>query len=197
MGRRARQWIMPIEPFTATRYMVRGHVFGAFGRLRVETGDGALIAFGIVRSHWSTFSMAVVSGEWPEREQFVIQARPKSPLSDVVDAASGERIGALRRKDWVPFARDQWTIFDAHDREIGFLREESVGLAWLNRLWPSLVQRRFRGEVEGRPACTLRQRFHPFVMKLEVDCSDDVSGTMDRRLVIAVALLLCTLGRQG
>ncbi len=196
---------MPIEPFTAKRYIVRGRVFGVFGRLRIEAEDGRSVASGIVRSHWSTFSIShrssysvsVVSGEGPQREQFVIQARPKSPMSDVVDAKSGERIGAVRRKDWVPLARDQWTVFDPDDKEIGVLREESVGMAWLNRLWPSLIQRRFRGEVEGRQVCTLRQRFNPLAMKFEVDCRDDVSRAMDPRLVIAVALLLCTLGRQG
>ncbi|MHC4479806.1 MAG: hypothetical protein ACYS1C_02405 [Planctomycetota bacterium] len=196
---------MPIEPFAAKRYTVRGRVFGLFGRLRVEAEDGRPVASGIVRSHWSTFSIShrssysisVVSGERPEREHFVIQARPKSRLSDVVDVASGERIGALRRKDWVPLARDQWTVFDAEDKEIGVIREESVGRAWLNRLWPEAVSRRFRGEVEGRQVCTLRELRSLFAMKIEVDCSDDVSGAMDPRLVIAVALLLCTLGRQG
>ena len=188
---------MPTGFFTATRYIVRGRVLGAFGRLRVETADGRLIASGIIRPHLFSYSVSVVSAQYPEPEQFTIQARRKSPLSDVVDAASGERIGALRRKHWVPFARDQWTVFDAEDKEIGFLREESVGMASLNRLWPELVPRRFRGEVEGRPACTVRQHFNPLVMKFEVDCSDDVSGAMDRRLVIAVALLLCTLGLRG
>jgi len=188
---------MPIESFSATRYVVRGRVLGAFGRLRVQAADGRLIASGIIRWHWSSYSISVLSAERPEREHFIIQARPDSPVSDVVDAGSGERIGAVRRKDWVPLARDQWTVFDAHDREIGSFREESTGLAWLNRCCPYLVSRRFRGEVEGRPACTLRQLFNPFVMKFEVDCGDDASRAMDRRLVIAVSLLLCTLGREG
>jgi hypothetical protein len=188
---------MPVEPFTATRYVVRGRVFGAFGRLRVESADGTLIASGIVRSHWSAFSISVVSGGRPKREQFIIQARPKSSLSDVVDAASGEKIGALRRKHWVPLARDQWTFFDAHDREIGLLREESAGRAWLNRLSSNLAPRRFRGEAQGHPACTLRELYSPWATKFEVDCRDDVAGAMDQRLVIAVTLLLCALGRQG
>jgi hypothetical protein len=182
---------MPTDLWSATRYVVRGRVLGLFGRLRVETADGTLVASGIVRSHWSTFSVTVVDARPPEREEFVIQARPKSSLSDVVDAGSGERIGALRRRYWVPLTRDEWTVFDARDEEIGLLREER---AWLNRL--GVGRRLFIGEAEGRPACTLRERWGLFAPDFEVDCSDDFSGAMDRRLVIAVALLLCMLGQQ-
>lgn len=183
--------------FTDTRYVVRGRALSVFGRLRVQDSGGQLIAFGVVRAERSVHSITLLRPGNPEDEILSIQPRPGSNVSDVVDARSARRVGALQRAYWVPFARDQWTILDADDRKLGVVREESIALSWLKRLWPEVIPRRFRGEVEERTVCTLRQLFSPFMMKIEVDVSDDFTEVLDRRLVIAMALLLCELGHLG
>ncbi|MBE9565499.1 MAG: hypothetical protein IMF16_01975 [Proteobacteria bacterium] len=183
--------------FTDTRYLVRGRALSVFGRLCVQDSEGQLIAFGVLRAEWSKRSITLLRPGNPEAEILSIRLRPGSNISDVVDARSAQRVGALQRAYWVPFARDQWTILDADDRELGVVREESTALSWLKRLWPEVIPRRYRGEVEERTVCTLRQLFSPFAMKIQVDVSDDFTEVLDRRLVIAVALLLCELGHLG
>ncbi len=55
----------------------------------------------------------------------------------------------------------------------------------------------FRAELQGVPVATYRQRFNPFVQKIEIDFSADPDGRLDRRLGLAAAVLLCAVeGRQ-
>jgi hypothetical protein len=139
----------------------------------------------------------VFGDEGKGEELLRIVPRKTWNVSDVVDGVTGEKMGALRRKEWVPFARDQWTVLDAGDREIGFMREESVALTSLARWDPYLIPRRFYGEMEGARVCTLRQRFNPFVIKMDLDFSEDFRGLLDRRLGIAAGVLVCAFGRRG
>jgi hypothetical protein len=44
----------------------------------------------------------------------------------------------------------------------------------------------------------MKQKFNPFVMKINLDYSMDVNGLLDRRLGIAGAILLCAMeGKQS
>jgi hypothetical protein len=44
----------------------------------------------------------------------------------------------------------------------------------------------------------MKQKFNPFVMKINLDYSMDVNGLLDRRLGIAEAILLCAMeGKQS
>jgi hypothetical protein len=48
------------------------------------------------------------------------------------------------------------------------------------------------------PVLCFRQRFNPFIAKIDLDFSMDTQGRLDRRLGIAAAVLLCAIeGRQA
>lgn len=188
---------MSAEILGQPRYLVRGRVLSVFGGFRVYDAGGELVLWGRLRRGREGDGISLFRDEERPVEVISVRARERSHIWDVVDGATGQRIGALKRKEWVPFARDHWTLFDPEDREIGVIREESVWLASLNRYSPYLVPRRFRGEAGGRPVCSLSQRFSPFAMKLELDFSEDPAGLLDRRLGIAVAVLICALGPKG
>jgi len=172
-------------------------VLSVFGAVRVYDVVGEPMLFAVRRRQEFGYDVCLYASEDRRVEVLIVRPRQKSHISDVVDAATGRKVGALKRKEWIPFARDQWTFFDAEDREIGFLREESVALTSLNRYLPYLVPKRFRGEVDGRPVGTLRQRFNPFVMKMDLDLTEDFAGLLDRRLGIAAAVLVCAYGPKG
>ena len=145
------------------------------------------------------------TGEDMQTEVLSIQARQVVDFSaayDVIASASGDKIGALRRKGMRSLLRDEWIVMDAGDREIGVLREDSTGLAVLRRVisieLPNLIPQSYHAYIGETPVCTFKQNFNPFVPKLHVDFSADTSGIFDRRLGIAAGVLLVAVeGKQG
>ncbi len=187
----------PTDVFAHLRYLVGGRVLGVFGELRVCDAAGEPMLFGRLRRERVGYTISLFREKRGRGEVLTVRPRQNSHMLEVVDATTGRNVGALKRKKWIPFARDQWTFFDREDTEIGFLREQSAALASLNRYVPHFVPKKFHGEVDGRPVCTLRQRFNPFVMKMDLDFTEDFSGSLDRRLGIAAAVLVCAFGPKG
>ena len=71
-----------------------------------------------------------------ETEVLSIQARNIIDFGaayDVVDSASGDKVGVLKRKGMKSIIKDEWVIMDDQDREIGLIKEESVMLALIRR----------------------------------------------------------------
>jgi hypothetical protein len=130
----------------------------------------------------------------------VIQARSVLDIAatyDVYDSATNEKVGALRRKGLKSILKDEWIFLDPSDREIGLVKEDSLALALVRRFLLNIFPQTFVAEMNGAPVCVMKQRFNPFILKLEVDFSPDVNGQLDRRLGIAAAILLSAIeGRQ-
>jgi hypothetical protein len=116
---------------------------------------------------------------------------------DVEDAATGQKLGALKRRGWKSLLRDEWILMDANDRDLVRIREESTLLATLRRFLTNLIPQSYIFEMNGQPLGTAAQRFNPFVFKMDVDLTDDVGRRLDRRLAAAaVVLLMAVEGRQ-
>lgn len=135
-----------------------------------------------------------------QTEVLTIEARQILDISaayDVVDPTTGEKVGMLKRKGLKSVVKDEWIIADANDNEIGLIKEDSMALALIRRFLINLILQRYAGEINGRPVCSFKQNFNPFVMKIMVDFSQDPSRLLDRRLGIAAAILLCAIeGKQ-
>jgi hypothetical protein len=140
------------------------------------------------------------TGEDMQTEALVIKARQVLDISatyDVVDPSTNQKVGALRRKGLKSILKDEWLFMDANDREIGFVKEDSMALALVRRFLINLIPQKYHGDIGGMPVCAIKQNFNPFVMKITVDFSSDINRLLDRRLGIAVAVLLCAIeGRQ-
>ena len=106
--------------------------------------------------------------------------------------------GALKRMGIKSFVKDEWKIMDAEDREIGFIKEDSMILALIRRfILTNLIPQKYYGELQGEKVCLFKQNFNPFVMKINLDYSMDQKNIVDRRLGIAGAVLLCAIeGKQ-
>jgi hypothetical protein len=116
---------------------------------------------------------------------------------DVVDQTEGHKVGALRRKGMASILRDEWHVLDTQDRQIGTIREDSMGMALLRRFLSNLIPQTFHCEIQGHPAMVFHQRFNPFVAKIDLDFTQDTQGLLDRRLGIAAGVLLSAVeGRQ-
>lgn len=133
-------------------------------------------------------------------EVMLIQARAILDFSaayDVFDSKSQQKIGALKRKGWNAFVRDEWIVMDANDQEIGVCIEDSLGLALVRRLVMSLIPQNYDLMIGGTRAADIKQRFNPFIYKLDIDLTQWQSQ-VDPRMGIAAAVLIGAIeGRQN
>ncbi len=114
---------------------------------------------------------------------------------DVVDSASQQKVGALRRRGFKSIVRDSWEVLDADDRAVAKVEEDSTVLALVRRFLSNLVPQTFRLHGSGGDV-VFKQRFNPIVYSLVVTMPADAG--VDRRLVFATAVLLAAVeGRQG
>ena len=190
------------DRFSSPTYLVRRKVFTLAGAaFHIWDGQGQLVLYSKLKAFKLKEDLRLFTGEDMREELLAIHARRVLDISatyDVTDSRTGERVGAIQRKGMQSLLRDEWRFLDAGDREVGFIREDSMGLALLRRFLTNLVPQRFDVEVMGRTVATVRQDFNPFVLKLTVDFSQDPAGLLDRRLGLAAVLLLCAIeGRQG
>lgn len=115
---------------------------------------------------------------------------------DVTDAASGEKVGALKREGLKSIIRDEWTIFDQGGAPIGKIIEDSGALAFLRRLLP-IIPQTFAIRIGETAVGMIKQRFSLFRLVYDVDFSSAPAGSLDPRLGVAgVVLLLAIEGRQ-
>jgi uncharacterized protein YxjI len=187
--------------FGQTRYMIRRKFFKLFGgAFHIYDEAGNVAFYSKMKAFKLKEDLRIYSGEDMQEELLSIKARSILDFGatyDVTDPATGERVGALRRKALRSLLRDQWLILDANDQEVGTIEEDSMVMALVRRLLTNLIPQTFSGAVGGSPVLTFTQRFNPFIQKIDLDFSMDMQGKLDRRLGIAASVLMCAIeGRQ-
>jgi hypothetical protein len=192
---------MTTDRFEEPTYLIRKQVLKLFGgAFRIYDPQGHLVLFADMKAFKLREDIRLYADEHKQTEVLLIKARQILDISaayDVTDAATGEKIGALKRKGLKSIFKDEWIFMDAEDREIGLIREDSVILALLRRFLTNLIPQTFHAEMGTSQVCTLKQNFNPFVLKLTVDFWQDRSRVLDRRLGLAAGVLLCAIeGRQ-
>ena len=190
------------DRFSSPTYLVRRKVFTLAGAaFHIRDAQGQLVLYSKLKAFKLKEDLRLFTGEDMTEELLAIHARKVLDISatyDVTDSVTGERVGAVRRKGIRSILRDEWLLLDPNDREVGVVREDSMGLALLRRFLTNLVPQRYDVEWMGQPVATVRQNFNPFVLKLTVDFSPDDARLLDRRLGLAAVLLLSAIeGRQG
>lgn len=194
-----------IDPFSHTNYLVHKQVIKLFGgtfRIFGPTGSLALIAE--MKAFKLKEDIRIYTEEAKINEVLVIKARNILDISatyDVIDPRTGEKLGVLRRKGLKSIFKDEWLILDKLDNEVGYIKEDGLGLAILRRLlaeyFINLIPQKFIGEINNTPVFTFQQNFNPFVSKIDLDYSVDIRNLLDRRIGIAAAVLLCGIeGKQ-
>jgi hypothetical protein len=135
-----------------------------------------------------------------QHELISIQARSIIDFSaayDVTDSETGEKLGALRKRGFKSILKDEWVLLDNNDNEIGHIKEDSLFLALLRRFVANLIPQSYVVEMNGERVSTFKQNFNPFVVKLNLDFTEDRNEVLDKRLGIAAGLLLCVIeGKQ-
>ncbi len=193
---------MSAELFTHSTYLIRRKVFKFFGAaFHVYDAEGRLVFYSKQKAFKLREDIRLYSDESMATEVLTIQARKIIDFAsayDVVDTATGQKIGALKRKGWKSILRDEWVVMDADDQEIARITEDSTLLAFVRRFLSNLIPQTFHVTADGQELAVMKQNFNPFVHKLKLDFTQDTEGRLDRRLGIAAGILLVAIeGRQS
>jgi uncharacterized protein YxjI len=186
-------------PWDLPHYRIRRKLLKIFGAsFHVYDGD-RIVAFCKQKAFKLKEDIRLFADESLGTELLWIRARQVIDFAasyDVVDSASQQKVGALRRRGFKSMLRDSWEVLDVQDKVIGKVEEDSMAMAMLRRLLSNLIPQKFHLTGGGGRAAVLKQRFNPFIFSLEVDVPQDLD--IDKRLVFGAAVLLSAIeGRQG
>ena len=185
--------------FQHQTYMIRRKFFKVFGAsFQVYDPNGQVVFHSRQKAFKLKEDIRIYGDEDGREELLTIKARSWLDFGagyDVVDATSGEKVGALRRHGFRSMFRDRWSFLDADDREVGAIEEESPLLAAIRRFVPygDFVPQKFVGTLGGQVVCEFRQHFNPIIQKITLDFSPDSGGLLDRRLGLAAGILLSAI----
>ena len=186
--------------FSYSQYLLKRQVFALAGKFRVYESSGKLVLFSEQKMFKIREDIRVYSDESKTQEVLMIKARQIMDFSaayDVVDSATGQKVGALRRKGLASILRDEWEVLDVGDNVVGKLFEDSMGMAMLRRFLSNLIPQNYDITFGTNRVADLKQPFNPFSYQLNIDFSMDINKILDRRLGIAAAILLAAVeGRQ-
>ncbi|KAA0225042.1 MAG: hypothetical protein D8M53_07005 [Armatimonadetes bacterium] len=188
--------------FESRQLLLKKQYWQLFGsNFRIYDAANRLVAFSHQKAFRLREDIRLYSDESKSREVLYIRARQIVDFSaayDVFDTASGQKVGALKRKGWSSLVRDNWVLMNDLDVEIGRIVEDSTALALLRRLLTNLVPQKFHADINGVPVAYYSQRFNPFVFRMDIEFPNSGDGLLDRRLGLAAAVLLAAIeGRQG
>jgi len=188
--------------FQSDKYLLKRQVFAFTGKFRIYDPGENLVLFSEQKMFRLREDIRVYSDESKAQEVLMIKARQIIDFSaayDVIESATGQKAGTLRRKGWSSLLRDEWEILDANDHPLGRLFEDSMGRALLRRfLLGGFLPQNYDVSIGTDRVADLRQRFNLFAYRLDLDFSMDTGHKLDRRLGIAAGILLATVeGKQS
>lgn len=187
--------------FQHNQYLLKRQVFALTGKFRFYDPLGNLVLFSQQKMFRLREDIRVYADEDKTQEVLMIKARQIIDFSaafDVVDSATGQKVGALRRKGFKSILRDEWEVLDAGDNVTGMLFEDSMGMALLRRFLVSLIPQNYEITMGAERVGDLKQRFNPFAYRLDLDFSMDTARKLDHRIGIAAGILLAAIeGRQS
>lgn len=190
------------DPYSHDDYVIRRKILTLFGaKFHVYDSAGNVILFSKQKAFKLKEDIRVFSDDTEKEERLLIKARAIIDFSaayDVVDARSGSKIGAFRRKGFSSILRDSWEFLDPGDRVIGTIQEDSMTMALLRRFLSNLIPQSFHAKINEKDVAKYHQNFNPFVYKLRVHLEPGARSAVDPQLVLAGGILLAAIeGRQG
>jgi hypothetical protein len=190
------------DPLAQDQYLIRRKILTIFGaKFHVYDSSGQVIGFSRQKAFKLKEDIRVYSDDTEKEERLHIKARQIIDFSaayDVVDAKTGSKVGALRRKGFSSLIRDSWEFLDASDNSIGTIKEDSTFMALLRRFLTNLIPQSYHAKAGETDIAKYHQNFNPFVYKLRVELEPGAREKVDPRLVLAGGILLAAVeGKQG
>ena len=191
--------------YDSDSYMIRQKVLKLFGETFHIYSDESmtqLVGYCKQKAFKLKEDIRIFNDEEQTTELLTIKARSMLDFGatyDIVDATTGESLGALRRKGLKSILKDSWIVLTPGDVEIGTLVEESSSLALFCRFLPFvkwIAPQEFDMVLNHGGGVRFTQKHNPFVHKLKVNGVK--SSGIDPRMVVAAGILLSAIeGRQN
>ena len=185
------------------RFELKRQFFKLVGsNFRVFDPSGRLGLFSHQHGFRLKEDIRIYSDESKSHEVLSIRARQIFDFAaayDVVDTATGQKVGALKRKGWKSILRDEWIVLGPDDAEVATVIEDSALLAFLRRFATNLIPQNYDMVLRqgGERVADYKQHFNPFVYWLTMDFTMDPASRLDPRLKVAAGILLAAVeGRQ-
>ncbi len=142
----------------------------------------------------------IFGDEGQTEKKMTIKARSISDFSggyDIVDAVTGEEIGAGQRNGMKSMFKDEWNILDADGAEIGKVVELGGAFAVVRRFIKLLqwIPQKYEVTYMGESVGTIKQQFNPFQLAYDVDFKDGTD--FDPRLGVGMVVLLLAIEGKG
>ena len=171
------------------------------GAFRVYDAGEHLLLFSEQKAFKLREDIRVYSDESKTNEVLSIKTQQVLDISatyDVVDTATQQKVGALKRKGLKSVLKDEWEIFDPSGMLIGRVEEDSMLMAIIRRFLTNLVPQKYHFTMGEQIVGTFQQHFNPFTYRATMDLSADSGRRLDRRLALAAGILLLAIeGRQN
>lgn len=179
----------------ANQYVAKKALFSFMGNtFRIFGTDGRLQFFIKQKAFRLKEEINVFADETQSQKRLTIKARSYGDFSgtyDIIDAQTGEKVGAARREGFKSLFVDEWTVLDSNDQPVGKCQETGGVMIFLRRFLPIIPQNyqvRFGDTLEG----TIKQQFALFSMGYDVDFSPG-PGMLDPRLGVGLTVLLLAI----
>lgn len=187
--------------FQYDRYVLRKQFLALTGILRIYNPQDQLVLYSQQKMFRLKEDIRVYSDETKTHELLTIKARQIIDFSayyDVIDSQYSTMVGGLRRKGFRSLVRDEWEVFDAQEKSLGVLTEDSLNQALMRRfLLGRLLPQNYDLLMATERVADYKQRFDFFRYILDIDFQMDSGKKLDRRLGLAAAILLAIIeGRQ-
>jgi uncharacterized protein YxjI len=170
-----------------SHYIIKRRFWSFFERVfRVFTGDGQLIMYIQHPLLKLREEFMVYADEAKTRPLLRVKSKQVIAINfsyEVLDAETGQELGAVQKRGLRSIIRDKFHIFDASGTEVGYAEEQGASI--LRRFFPWLTSKHAIF-VGGAQVAFIRQRFRFFTKEFEVDTQP---SSLDPRFVLAIALL--------
>ena len=188
------------QVFNQSTYIFRKKVFKLFGgSFKVFDNEGRVVFYSEQKAFRLKEDFRVYSDDTKKEELLTIktpQILDFSSTYHVADSATGEQVGALKRKGFKSLISDEWIFLTNDLKEIGKMKEKNIGGALLSRFINLVPQNYIIVDSEEREVAAIKQFFNPFVLKYQLTFTNS-SQKLDKRLILAAGILLCSIeGRQ-
>lgn len=180
--------------FSWPQYTLKRQGLSILGKYRLFNPQNEAMLYIEEKGNFFSSPKPIIAYRDAQKKQEILLINP-SQISDyhdafdVIDAARGQKIGGMGG-DFSDFFKDRWGIVDANNKPVAQVFEKSAKQAVLRELMDHNLPQQIDITVGSGLAAELRQKFKFIGSQLAIDFSMDTAGLLDRRLGIAMAILV-------
>lgn len=168
----------------------------SWSKSKIFNPKGDLILVSYQKAFNFKKDIRVYKDESKSEEIFRITARNMldfASIYDVIESKNDKIISSLKRKRTGWLGKESWDILNLNNQVLGTVTEDSLAMAILRRLFIGLIPQTFRIKSEQKEVAIYKRIFNPFHNKMVLEFLKTKDKSLDKRIVIAVAMLITTI----